>query len=189
MQLPGGVKLWRNPSQLPPPQNVQVALVYIWIPVQDWTVIMHQKFNQRKEERVAGILTLLIYKDIFHCFSRFQSSQTVWWSPHWRTTPPLAAWVCLWKLGSRYETVENLGVSHVLRLAANLVTCEWLCERAMLSGKKLNCVQLASWLLFPFCRLTRGHLPSRSAEVWRHWGAAWGQWGCSLRMLTPTVLL
>uniref|UniRef100_A0A8C4GVZ1 Ubiquinol-cytochrome c reductase core protein 2a n=1 Tax=Dicentrarchus labrax TaxID=13489 RepID=A0A8C4GVZ1_DICLA len=28
------------------------------------------------------------------------------------------------KAGSRYETVENQGVSHVLRLAANLVSCE-----------------------------------------------------------------
>lgn len=28
------------------------------------------------------------------------------------------------KAGSRYETVENQGVSHVLRLAANLVNCE-----------------------------------------------------------------
>ena len=55
-------------------------------------------------------------------------------------------------------------------------------------GKKFNCVQLASRLLFPFCRLTRGHLPSRSVEVWKHWGAAWGQWGFSLRMPTQTAL-
>lgn len=31
------------------------------------------------------------------------------------------------KAGSRYETLENQGVSHVLRLAANLVTITWPC--------------------------------------------------------------
>lgn len=35
------------------------------------------------------------------------------------------------KAGSRYETVENQGVSHVLRLAANLVNCEWACKRVI----------------------------------------------------------
>lgn len=37
---------------------------------------------------------------------------------------PLSSVGVFVKGGSRYETVENLGVSHVLRLAANLVICE-----------------------------------------------------------------
>lgn len=44
---------------------------------------------------------------------------------------PLSSVGVFVKAGSRYETVENQGVSHVLRLAANLV----ICECVMTSGK------------------------------------------------------
>lgn len=37
---------------------------------------------------------------------------------------PLSSVGVFVKAGSRYETEENQGVAHVLRLAANLVICE-----------------------------------------------------------------
>lgn len=37
---------------------------------------------------------------------------------------PLSSVGVFVKAGSRYEAVENQGVSHVLRLAANLVICK-----------------------------------------------------------------
>lgn len=48
---------------------------------------------------------------------------------------PLSSVGVFVKAGSRYETVENQGVSHVLRLAANLVICECFCEHVMTSEK------------------------------------------------------
>ncbi|KAG7222863.1 hypothetical protein INR49_016026 [Caranx melampygus] len=53
--------------------------------------------------------------------SRCRSSQTVGDSITGELLPLSSVGVFV-KAGSRYETVENQGVSHVLRLAANLVT-------------------------------------------------------------------
>lgn len=76
------------------------------------------------------------------------------------------------KAGSRYETVENQGVSHVLRLAANLV---------IISCSKLVCllwIRLYTYVdekifeMFVF-RLPKVRPPWRSAVVWKLSGAAW----------------
>lgn len=48
------------------------------------------------------------------------------------------------KGGSRYESVDNLGVSHVLRLAANLVICELVMQLSYIIYAH-KCLDLAAW--------------------------------------------
>lgn len=81
------------------------------------------------------------------------------------------------KAGSRYETAENLGVSHVLRLAANLVTFMksyfWNALQHLHSIAKRSFTSICRVY---FLRQIKMHLAWRYAAVWKHWVAAWGQW-------------
>lgn len=71
------------------------------------------------------------------------------------------------KAGSRYETVENQGVSHVLRLAANLVICERVSSSLLTvwGGGQLTLVLFGLTTFCLFCRPLKVHLPSRYVAV------------------------